>query len=218
MTPRRQKRRTRSARSLRRNRPSRSPYDIVLIVCEGAKTEPFYFKELRDYFKLNTANIHICGEECGSSPRDVVDYAIQKSKENDTFDRIYCVFDKDRHATYYDSVNRIQQLNQRRKAIFAVTSVPCFEFWLLLHFKYTTRSYYIDSYCGSSVCDKVIKELRQYLPNYKKGMSNIFEIIKDKLPDAITRANQILEYNRKAQTDDPSTNVHKLVLYLENLK
>lgn len=34
------KRKERKAASLRRAKAKRSPYDVVLIVCEGAKTEP----------------------------------------------------------------------------------------------------------------------------------------------------------------------------------
>ena len=34
----------------------------ILIVCEGAKTEPNYFEGARSYFKLNTANVVVSGE------------------------------------------------------------------------------------------------------------------------------------------------------------
>ena len=41
------KRKERKAESLRRRRAQKSPYDVVLIVCEGGKTEPNYFAELK---------------------------------------------------------------------------------------------------------------------------------------------------------------------------
>ena len=65
------KRKERRAASLRRARAKRYPYDTVLIVCEGEKTEPYYFKELRDDLQLNTANIEITGDTGGSSPGNV---------------------------------------------------------------------------------------------------------------------------------------------------
>jgi hypothetical protein len=45
------------ADELRREAQKREPYDVVLIVCEGGKTEPQYLQEIRDAFKLSTANI-----------------------------------------------------------------------------------------------------------------------------------------------------------------
>jgi hypothetical protein len=41
------KRKVRRAASLRRTAARRDSYDTVLIVCEGEKTEPNYFRELR---------------------------------------------------------------------------------------------------------------------------------------------------------------------------
>ena len=70
------RRKAKKAEALRREAHKREPYDLVLIVCEGGKTEPKYLQELRDAFKLSTANIRIAGDECGSSPRSVVDYAL----------------------------------------------------------------------------------------------------------------------------------------------
>jgi len=55
------RRKAKKADALRREAQKREPYDVVLIVCEGDKTEPNYFKELRDAFKLSTANIRIAG-------------------------------------------------------------------------------------------------------------------------------------------------------------
>jgi hypothetical protein len=42
-----------------RRGPTREPYDVVLIVCEGAKTEPNYFKRLKLAYRLSNANIHV---------------------------------------------------------------------------------------------------------------------------------------------------------------
>lgn len=84
--------------SLARRKPRREPYAKVLIVCEGAKTEPNYFNGLKDHYELNSANVEITGES-GSSPAGIVKYAKQryrKEKEaGDPFDKVYCVFDQD---------------------------------------------------------------------------------------------------------------------------
>ncbi|MBN1547133.1 MAG: hypothetical protein JW902_10780, partial [Syntrophaceae bacterium] len=51
------RRKARKADALRRETQKREPYDVVLIVCEGSKTEPNYLQELRDTLKLSTANV-----------------------------------------------------------------------------------------------------------------------------------------------------------------
>ena len=49
--------RERQARKLARKQGQRAPFERVLIVCEGSKTEPLYFQELRAYHRLNTAQV-----------------------------------------------------------------------------------------------------------------------------------------------------------------
>ncbi len=44
-------RKPRRGKQLQRKVPKRKPYDRVLIVCEGEKTEPIYFEDLCDVVK-----------------------------------------------------------------------------------------------------------------------------------------------------------------------
>ena len=105
------------------------------------------------------------------------------------------------------------RLNKGRK-ILTIPSVPCFEFWLLLHFTYTTKQF--DAPAGGSICDTVIKELKKYLPEYQKGNKDIFEKIQDKLNIAISNAHKVEEFNQTSGADNPSsTSVHLLVEYLQ---
>lgn len=103
------KRKQRHVASLKRQKARRAPYDRVLIVCEGAKTEPNYLKEIRDTYRLTTANIDICGDECGSDPRSVVNYAIKKFREDQDYDRVYCVMDRDKHETFDAAMDKLRQ-------------------------------------------------------------------------------------------------------------
>jgi len=68
---RRKERKTESLR--RRQAMKKAPYDIVLIVCEGEKTEPNYFNELKKAFRLSNTNIKIVGR--GADPLSVVNFA-----------------------------------------------------------------------------------------------------------------------------------------------
>lgn len=138
------KRKAKAARELKRRVSRRSSYDKVLIVCEGEKTEPNYFNELVHYYKLNSANVEIDGT-CGSSPKSILKRAEQLAKieqdKGDSYDRIYCVFDKDSHETYDDIITKIS-LKKPASLFFHIISVPCFEYWLLLHFQYTTKPFH----------------------------------------------------------------------------
>ena len=171
------KRKERKVELLRRRRAMKAPYDVILIVCEGAKTEPNYFTELKKALRLSNANVRICGR--GSDPLSVVDFAIETFRREPEFDRVYCVFDRDRHTTYPAALDKVRQTRLGKGSkIFAIPSVPCFEFWLLLHFTYTTRLF--DAPAGDSICFRVVEELKKYLPAYQKGDQ---DILKEKRAD-----------------------------------
>ncbi|HUU39517.1 MAG TPA: RloB family protein [Desulfatiglandales bacterium] len=209
------KRKERKAELLRRRRAMKAPYDVILIVCEGGKTEPNYFTELKKAFRLSNANVRICGR--GSDPLSVVNFAIETFRGEPEFDRVYCVFDRDRHGTYPAALDRVRQTRLgKRSKIFAISSVPCFEFWLLLHFTYTTRPF--NAPANDSICAGVIDKLKKYLPAYRKNDQDIFNKIQDKLDDAITNARRVEEFHKTSGTDNPSTLVHSLVEYLRDLK
>lgn len=212
------KRKQRVAASLKRKKAKKAPYDRVLIVCEGAKTEPTYIREIRDTYRLSTANIDICGEECGSDPLSVVNYAIKKFREDPDYNRVYCVIDRDKHSTFDAALDKLRQTKLGKDVLFvAVTSVPCFEFWLLLHFGYTTRQFCAPG--NASNCELVLSELNKKgrIPGYKKGASNIFDLIKEMLPDAIKNARQLQQHNQATGNSHPSTNMHELIEYLIRL-
>ncbi|MFH0780418.1 MAG: RloB family protein [Pseudomonadota bacterium] len=163
------RRKAKKADALRREAQKREAYDLVLIVCEGGKTEPKYLQELCDTFKLSTANIRIVGDECGSSPRSVVDYALTEYRKERRYNRVFCVFDKDRHPTYHEALERIRTTKMGKgDSIEAITSVPCFEVWILLHFGYTTKAFGSTGTSGS-ICASVIKVLKNISPSMTRA-------------------------------------------------
>lgn len=212
------KRKKRDAASLKRKKAKRAPYDRVLIVCEGAKTEPNYLKEIRDVYRLNTTNIDICGDECGSDPMSVVKYAIKKYRKDKDYDRVYCMIDRDKHTNFDAAMDKLRQTKLGKGVTFAaIISVPCFEFWLLLHFVYTTRQFCAPG--NLSNCELVIGELEKNgrIPGYRKEAHNIFTLTKDRLQTAIKNAKQLQQHNQTTGTNNPTTNIHELIEYLINL-
>jgi hypothetical protein len=211
-------RKAKRAESLRREAEKREPYDVVLIVCEGCKTEPKYLQELCDTFKLSSANVKIAGDECGTSPRNVVNYALEMYRKNKKYDRVFCVFDKDRHPTYNEALERIRTTKMGKgDSIEAITSVPCFEVWILLHFIYTTKAYCSTGKSGS-ICASVIKVLKKHIPEYDKGMENLFSFLNERLPEAMKHAKQLMKHAEVSGNDNPSTKMHQLIEYLRDLK
>jgi hypothetical protein len=174
------RRKPRKGEDLKRRPPQRESYDRVLIVCEGEKTEPNYFCELREYYKLNTANVDIIPAD-GSSPITVVHSAKVRQKherkQGEQFDRIYCVFDKDEHTNYYDACKQASD-----NKIELATSIPCFEYWLLLHFKETMAPFAAGG--GKTVAENAASALRKYLPGYVKASTGLFKTLLDRLDDA----------------------------------
>jgi len=222
-------RKARSNQESKRRKASRKPYDRVLIVCEGEKTEPFYFEEIKVLLEIDSANIEIDGT-CGSSPISVVKHALSLFERDcasgDTYNKVYCVFDRDSHETYEQALEVVNQTNIRlikakksTEVIFtAIRSIPSFEYWLLLHFITTTKPY--ERTERKSAGDQVIDDLKRYMPNYKKTKKGIF--IKSKedgtLEYAMAQSKRIFESAERSGNLNPSTNMHELIKYLKELK
>lgn len=201
------KRKAASLDSYKRKAGNRARHAVVLIVCEDEKSGPNYIRAYCDHLKLNRVNIRIEGK--GKGPEKVVDWALKEYKKAKTYDRVYCVFDKDEHSYYKEALNRIEEHQKNSIPIYAITSVPCFEYWLLLHFVNSSRPY--DS------LDALEPELKKYIPDYFKGQKNIFELTKRHLKDAMSRAKKIRVEQMRNKTDNPSTNTDELIEYLTDI-
>ena len=208
------RRKPRRQDQLRRKGPKREPYDRVLIVCEGSKTEPSYFRSLVDRYRLSTANVEITGS--GSDPRALVKTAKKlrddEKRWGDRYDTVYCVFDRDEHTHFNTASNEALSANLK-----LARSWPCFEFWLLLHFVYHRRPYAPSG--NRTAAENCVRELQQHLPNYTKGNTGVFEELKeDQLKDAKSNARHALSDAEATGEYNPSTEVHCLVAYLQALK
>lgn len=186
-------------------------YDRVLIVCEGEQTETLYFESLKQEYDLSSTNVVVTdASSLGSDPMNIIKQAERlyknSQKENNAFDRVFCVFDKDQHSNYDMAVRKLSNTNGK---FTAITSVPCFEYWLLLHFEYSTKPF--------SSALAVISELKKHIPSHAKNNSGVFFALKNKMPIAIKNAEKVKAYISKIDTDNPSTKVVDLVKYLLEL-
>lgn len=211
------KRKGRSEQSFKRSVSRRAPYDVVLIICEGEKTEPQYFRDLCSDLQLHTANIEVIG--LGTDPFKLIEHAEKKYNCSPDYNRIYCIFDKDQHSNYCQAKTKIDLLSNDPEnpiPIYGIYSVPCFEYWLLLH--YCESSSPFNSKPKQSAANNLISQLKKHIPQYAKAKIGIFEITKPHLDKAIKSAKKIYQQQIDNGTDNPSTNMFELIEYLKNIK
>jgi hypothetical protein len=133
------------------------------------------------------------------------------------YDRVFCVFDRDGHVNYQQALDQVAKSPLGKKGkLVAITSVPCFEFWVLLHFEYTAAPFAAAG--GKSACDKVIEKVRAHFPEYQKAMREVYDNLLTRADTAITRAKTLAQHNHETETSNPATKVHELVTYLRGLK
>lgn len=204
----------------RREAQLRTPAPRVLLVCEGEKTEPKYFHELASTWGLSP-QVQI-GKNDGSSPDRVVARAEELQalarREGDAFDEVYCVFDRDAHERFADAVNRLKALAAEGQPIKGVVSVPCFEFWLLLHFGYTAKPYARTG--NKSVGNVVVSDLKTKagFAKYDKGMEGVFAMLASRLTAALKHAKTLAANPVDlSEHPNPSTQIHELIARLQDI-
>lgn len=188
------------------------PY--ILIVCEGAKTEPIYLDKMKKHYRLPAAKIEIVpGNISGTNPKSVVEYAKRRMEElvrenNDIEnENVWCVFDRDQHEKLHEA------LQQAEDNGFGVGfSNPSFELWLLLHFQ--------DQ--QAEIERKVVtSRLKKHIKDYEKNSRGTFDRTIDRLAEAKTRAEYLRKMhirNKNPENHNPSTSVDKLVNHLEKYR
>ena len=198
-----------------------------MIVCEGSKTEPHYLAELREVWGVPHSWVNIKPSE-GSSPDRVVQTAeklyAEDAQMGDSFDQVFCVFDRDAHPTFSQAVQRTRELASNGKPFKAITSTPCFEFWFLLHFGYSDAPF---ARAGKkSVGDVVVSHFKTKagLTQYGKAQRGMAAQLQGKLAAATQHAAKLRHSATKTQIYDPQihanpwTNVDELVQHIQSLK
>lgn len=213
-------RKARGGAELQRQKHERAKNKRYLIVCEGTKTEPHYLRELLDDLRIRPQMVRIAPNQ-GVSPDRVVAHALALYEEDalagDAYDIVYCVFDRDRHTTFDSSVQRTKDLHSVGKPFVAITSTPCFEVWLLLHFGYSDQPFHPAG--RKSVGDQVVAALKTKpgFAKYGKGQKGIYAQLKVKLADALTHAERLRSHGLATGSINPATDVDGLVKSIQAL-
>lgn len=168
-----------------------------LIVCEGERTEPNYFRAFRVAGDIRKIDV----QGRGYNTLSLVNWAIELSAEQ-SYDQVWCVFDRDSFPV--EAFNAALALAQKQ-GFHVAYSNEAFELWYLLHFHF-----YHTGISRHSYCQKLSIFLHR---EYKKNDPRIYQDLLGRQGDAIHNARNLLaEYNppNPAQ-DNPSTTVFRLV-------
>jgi len=177
-----------------------------LIACEG-ESEKLYFEALRDAMRNPSISVKIINEAHRSDPLQVVKKAKEvsaiKNKKSTLFEHIWVIIDAD-VADRFEKANK----NAIKFCIFVAHSNPCFELWLMLHYK--NQSSFITS-------EQTIRLLKEENSSYDKTNNKFFKnLVRDieKVKTAMKNSKLLQsmhEQNGNLKQSNPSTGVYELV-------
>lgn len=180
------------------------------MLCEDTKSALNYLQDAARHFRSHAVvKIAHCGR---TDPLGIVEEAIT-SRRN--FEVIFCVIDRDSHESFEDALLRAAEFGD---SIRVLPSYPCYEYWLLLHHRFTRAP--VTSVGAQSAGTRMVAALRgeDGMAEYEKGTSNsVFDRLLDRLPIARVNAARALHAAVAEQEMNPSTEVHLLISELERL-
>ena len=157
-----------------RKQGTRAQIVRFLIVCEGEKTEPNYFKAFIDNRRSEVKEVNVKG--CGCSTCQLINEAkkIQEKLEHERqvpFDRVWLVFDKDEFPDFNKAIAKA-----KKEKMNCAWSNQAFELWYVLHFQYLDTGVDRKQYIGM-IEDKVRKASKSKTFKYKKNDVGFYQIL-----------------------------------------
>lgn len=193
-----------SGNKSRRREGTRELFYSFLIVCEGTKTEPEYFR----HFTSRRSKVITVGAD--RSTKKLVEET-GKMRDLDTFDYVWVVFDKDDNADFNEAIEMAERAGFR-----CAWSNESFELWFCLHFidlvSAISRKHYIEI---------LEREIRKFEPKftYTKGGDLMFDVLSKygNETNAKSRAHKLREQyaDKNYAQHNPCTTVDLLVSMLE---
>ena len=194
---------------------SRNPDPWILVVTEGKVTEVSYLKALKVILKRSFELPSIPTDH--GDPLTLVELAKQKRTdlERDAkrtrdpktrLDEVWCVFDRDEH----DKPRLSQAIDNARAASIKVAySNPCFELWLLLHFR---------DQPGDQHRHHIQEMVGTFIPGYDKYVPPDALSDPNRIASAVKRARSLAQHAEEEGDPyrSPTTSVYGLVCSLLN--
>lgn len=167
-----------------RNRQNRKRRSIIVIGCEGNnKTEEIYFKNFNSrkcIIKFSTGK--------NTDPVGIVNDLIKfidNEIEREEDDKYFAVLDTDVNQDKQSQIDTAKKLAMENGVEF-ITSTPTFEYWYILHFEYTTKTYYSSQ--------EVKNDIKKKIKGYSESME-IYSVLKEKTDIAIKNAKKVEKHH-----------------------
>lgn len=192
----------------------------ILIVTEDTVVEPEYFNMLAEELEIDM-NVHV-EEEGFTDPLALVEYALHMYSSEKKYSRVYCVFDRNGHDNYGRALRAIEHNggSSKESGVIAIPSVPCFEYWFVLHESPSAKPY--------ASCQELLSKMegmRRFKDlGFKKEekarfIRSIFNNIYPDIGTAIANSKIVLNNHiggYDLHFENPSTRVHILVEDMQN--
>ena len=190
-----------------------------LIITEGKRTEPEYFRGLQrainsQYGKREKIRLEIHGE--GVNTIQLVQEARKIIRNSATiYSHVWIVYDTDDFpaANVNQPVDDSRRFSNDDTTYHAIWSNQCIELWFLLHFSYIDSDLCRDVY-GSKLTAALTAIGVQ--SGYHKGRPDMFEILRPYIDCAIRNAKKLDDVNKGKQPSNaaPGTKVYEVIDYL----
>ena len=186
----------------------------IYILCEGADKHSEYaylgalFKDTP--IKGDKVQIELAPTKYNTG-RELVEEASKKiDKKFKNIDEAWVVYDQDGYSLHKETFE-----SAKEKGVKIAFSATAFEFWILLHYEYTTKQF--------PKSEDIIKELKdKNFIDYAKNSKDVYFLTKEKLPNAKQNAKKIrievekYDGNKKIYERNPYTNLDLLIEEIQN--
>ena len=185
----------------------------VALVADG-ETEQWYFKGMKQ-----TENLTCTIKPEFPEPK-TIEAEFEKVQElvHSEYDYIFWIVDVDvvnkegKWHVLVDSINACEQRDDLKEKVCVILNNPCLEYWLLLHFKQTTK--YFSNY--STQKKELLKtaKLQDYEKSEKYYLSknSLYKRLRSELPQAVQHAKMIAPFNGE-QPHQALCNMFKVMEY-----
>lgn len=202
----------REAHKVARRKATRQGLSSILIVCEGRETEPNYIRGLCGHLGVNMAAVRVIPGDNDTTPAGLVRKAQGVFTEDGGYDYAYVICDGDTGGLAEARAvaqKTIRNAAKQATTVQIVASHPSIEFWLLLHFEYSSAP------CSAA---EALARLRGHLTGYQKADPKIFDAVAAGLEAACQNAAHLKAENAATGAETPDTDMAQLVERLREMK
>lgn len=175
----------------------------VLIVCEGEKTEPNYFKCFPgNPLVFDDIAIQGTGFNTVSLIREAMRLKANADRNSEPFIEVWCVFDKDSFSAQ-EFTEAIQLAGSN--GIKCAYSIEAFELWYILHYNYCDAALSRTQYK-----EKLSSSLKK---TYVKNSPEMYALLEREQKTALMNAKKLFENQKHlpCHQQNPVTTVFRLV-------